>query len=104
MMGLLNLGSLVLGLIAWILPIVCLMQNKKNGFKTLATFSILSSSACAISLIFQLIYNNHLVKIGDWSALMDTTGGVVFAATVLLIITVMLNLITLIAYRKRIPV
>jgi len=38
-----------------------------------------------------MIYTKHLVDINDWSALMDTQGAVVFAASVLLVITIVLN-------------
>lgn len=49
----------------------------------------------------QIFYNNHLVKIEDWSALMDTTGAVAFVSAVLLTVTIILNAITLIIYRNR---
>ena len=101
MIGLLNLGSLVLGLIAWILPVVNLMRYKKHDHRNWAVLSILSISACAISLYFQIYYIYHKVKISDWSALMDTMYAVVFAATVLLIGTITLNAITLLVYRDR---
>lgn len=96
-MGWLNIGSLVLGLIAWILPVVSLMRMTKQW----AALSIMSLSACAISLVFQMYYNYHLVQIEDWSALMDTMGGVVVASTVLLIVTIVLNGIALIVHRGR---
>ncbi len=99
MISLLNLGSIVLGLIALILPVVNIMRFKKYDQKNL---SIMSISACAISLLFQIFYNYHLVKIGDWSALMDTMGAVTFVAAVLLFITIALNVIALIAYRGKI--
>ena len=101
MYGWLNLGSLVLGLIAWILPIVILKRYKLNDHRNWSTFSIMSLSACAISLIFQIFYTYHLVEIEDWSALMDTTRGVAVAGSVLLIVTILLNGITLILYRDR---
>jgi hypothetical protein len=84
MVGLLNLGSFMLGLIAWILPVVSLMKYK-NNHRYWATLSVMSLSACAISLFFRIIYNYHLVKIEDWTALMDTTSAVAFVAVVLLI-------------------
>lgn len=65
MIGWLNVGSLVLGLIAWILPVVSLMRYKKNVHNHWFVLSILSISACAISLYFQIFYNYHLVKIKD---------------------------------------
>ncbi len=104
MIGLLNVGSLVIGLIAWLLPIVGLMQSKKNDYIIWGLLSSLSLSACAIALIFQLYYQYHLVNIEDWSALMDTTGAVIFAATVLLVVTVLLNILTLIVFRKRLQI
>lgn len=101
MIGLLNLGSLVLGLIAWILPVVSLMRREKHDHRNWASLSIVSISACAISLCLQIFYSYHLVKIADWSALMDITGAVAFVSATLLIVTIILNAITLIVYRDR---
>ncbi|MBP1947495.1 hypothetical protein [Virgibacillus litoralis] len=101
MISWLNVGSLVLGLIAWILPAINLMRNKKGNHRNWVVLSVMSISACAISLIFQIFYTNHLVKIEDWSALMDTTGAVAFVSAVLVIVTIILNVITLFVYRDR---
>lgn len=98
MVGLLNVGSIVLGLVAWILPISSLMRFKKKNNSNWAILSILSISACAISLLFQIIYSNHLVKIEDWSALMDTMGAVVFVSGILLVVTICLNIFTAVVY------
>lgn len=92
-----NLGSLVLGLIAWILPVVSLTRYTKNW----VALSIMSISACAISLFLQIFNIYNRVKIEDWSALMDTMGAKVFIAAFLLIVTIILNVITLIVYRNR---
>ncbi|WFA09061.1 hypothetical protein [Tissierella sp. Yu-01] len=97
MISFLMLGSLVLGLISWILPIVNLRSNNKNWI----ILSIVSISACSISLLFQIFYTHYLVKINDWSSLMDTIGAVFFAATVLFTVTIILNVITLFIYIKR---
>ena len=101
MIGLLNLGSLIFGLIAWMLPVVNLMRYEKYSNKNWTVFSIMSISACAISLCFQIFYNYHLVKIADWSALVDITDNVVLVAGVLVIVTIILNAITLIVYRDK---
>lgn len=101
MNGLLNLGSLVLGLIAWVLPVVNLMRYEKHNHGNWVALSFISIGACAISLCFQIFNSYHLVKIEDWSALMDTMGTVAFVAAVLLIVTVILNAITLILYRDK---
>jgi cytochrome c oxidase subunit 4 len=102
MIGFLNLGSLVLGLVALILPVVNLTLYKKHDHRNWITLSVMSISACAVSLYFQILYSYHLVKLADWSALMDTTDAVVFVAAALLIITIILNAITLLVYRNKI--
>lgn len=101
MIGWLNVGSLVLGLVSWILPVVALMRFNKHERRNWAAFSMMSLSACAMSLIFQMYYNYHLVQIADWAALMDTMGAVAVAATILLVVTLVLNAIMLIVYRER---
>ncbi|MFZ3590114.1 hypothetical protein ACOI1C_12740 [Bacillus sp. DJP31] len=98
--GWLNVGSLVLGLIAWIIPIFRFTRNKKDKNNE-TTLLFLSLSVCAISLCFQVFYTYHLVMIKDWSALQDTMYAVAIAATVLLIVTILLNGMTLIAYRRK---
>lgn len=98
MISFLMLGSLILGFIAWILPIMKFNRIKNMNW---AVRSILSISACAISLSFQIIYNNHIVQLGDWSALMDTTGTSTSLSIVLLVVTIILNAINMIVNRNR---
>lgn len=101
MIGLLNVASLVLGLIAWILPVVILMRYEKHQHSNWIALSILSIGACAISLFFQL-FNSYLrVKVEDWNALIDIMGAKVSIAAVLLIGTIILNAITMVVYRDR---
>jgi len=99
--GLLNLGSFLFGLIAWIIPIVNLVRYRKTESKRWIVFSISSVSACAISLCLQIFYGNHLVRIEDWSALMDTSNAVALVSTVLLLVTIMLNLVIFFKYNKK---
>ncbi len=99
MMWLLNLASLLLCVIAWILPVVNIMRYNRRDHKNWMCLSVISISSCAVSLFFQICYNDHLVKVEDWSALMDTTDAVVFVSAVLLIVTIILNAITLFVYR-----
>jgi cytochrome c oxidase subunit 4 len=99
--GLLNLGSLLFGLIAWILPIVNFNILNKAEQKNWFVLCITSISACAISLFMQILYNAHLVNIHDWAALMDTIRAVVIASSVLLVVTLTLNVFTLIKYIKK---
>lgn len=89
--GWLNLGSLVLGLIAWILPGINGTHDLRKG----VLFSVVSFGACAVSLVMQIFYTDHLVKIGDFSALMDTSGAVAMVSALLIVVTVIINAITL---------
>ncbi|MBM7541818.1 hypothetical protein [Amphibacillus cookii] len=101
MIGWLNIGSFVLGLVAWILPIVNLTRYMKPINNNWMLFSMLSMSACAISLFFQLLNDYNRVKVEDWSALMDIMGGRASIAAILLIGTISLNIITLIVYQRK---
>ncbi len=58
--GLLNIGSLLLGLISWALPIVCLARRHGASNNNWAAFSILSVVACALSLFLQIVYQDYL--------------------------------------------
>ena len=95
MAGLFNLGSLILGLVAWILPITSLLRRSKLTDRGRAVYLFLSLAACSISLLLQQYYNDYLVKIEDWSAMMDTMKAVSIAATALVIVTIALNAMTL---------
>lgn len=98
--GWLNIGSLVLGLIAWIIPVMNLLRCKNRKNMKWVVLSIISISACAISICFQIFYSYHLVKIEDWSALMDTIGTVASVSAILVIVTILLNALTLILHRN----
>lgn len=100
MIGWLNLGSLVLGLIAWILPAINIMRYEKRS-KNWITLSIVSLSACSISLFLQICSFYERVKAEDWGALMDTMSVIASVPAILLIGTIILNAITLYMYRNR---
>lgn len=90
--GWLNLGSLVCGLAGWIIPCLGLRKGRipRPGKQGMA--SALSLTLCGLALWMQLWYQQHLVDIGDWSALMDTAGVVTGIGAFLLLSTVLLNL------------
>lgn len=100
-MYLLNLASFILGCIALILPIINLAYKEKSKNSNWSTLSILSICACTISIYLQMVYNNYLVKVEDWSALLDITNSVIYISGVLIFITLILNLITVSMYKKR---
>ncbi len=90
-MGWLNIASLLLGLVAWFLPIIYLLRKNKTNW---GQFAVVSMLACAIALICQIRYTQYLVAIEDFSALMDTAQAVTVSAITLLSITVLLNIFT----------
>ena len=100
MIGWLNLGSLVLGLIAWILPSINIARYEKRS-KYWITLSIVSLSACSVSLFLQICSLYERVKAEDWAALMDTMSVIASVPAILLIGTIILNAITLYMYRNR---
>lgn len=90
--GMLNLGSIALGLAGWAIPLVQAGRLAK-GKRGLGRYAhILSMGACCLAIWFQICYDEHLVDIGDWSALMDTIGAVRMVSIFLLVTTLLLNL------------
>lgn len=97
----LNGGSLVLGIIAWTLPIISILigREKKLNFWSLTALSLL---ACAIAIFFQMMYNQHLIDIEDMSALLDTSKAVTYISGILLLITGILNALNVGINQKKI--
>lgn len=89
----LNLGSILLGLISWALPLASITLRKKSG--TASFLSTASFACCSFSLLFQLFEVRNRVNLEDWSALMDTINAVILAAVVLICITAVLNIFSL---------
>ena len=92
-MGILNLVSLVLGIISWLLPISMLDKNDNKNINKQYILSMISLSCCIVSLFMQTIYNNYLVNIYDWSALLDTTPSLVIVEAILIFVTIILNIL-----------
>ena len=93
---LLNVGSLVCGLMGWIVP----WLGRGRGAGQTAS-SVASLTLCGLALWMQLRYQQYLSDIGDWSAIMDTAGSVTKISAFLLLTTVLLNWILLAAAWRR---
>lgn len=89
MSGFFNLGSLVLGVVSWLIPILAVCRCYKG--RKQKSFSIYSFTSCAVALVFQLFEIRHRVNIEDFSAIMDTVGAVCVVAVILVTVTVALN-------------
>jgi len=95
MYGWLNIASLALGLVAWLLPVWGIFSKKIRMVGTLSFF------LCSVSLACQVFYTQHLVTISDWSAIEDTHFAVAFATAALLVGTIALNFAAWIAGRRK---
>lgn len=98
--GMLNLGSLLFGFTAWIIPVINLTKSNKGENKNWFILSLASVSSCAVSLCLVIFYIKHLVNISDWSALTDTVLAFSFISTVLLVVTILLNAVTVFVYLR----
>ncbi|MDD3428583.1 MAG: hypothetical protein PHG02_01090 [Oscillospiraceae bacterium] len=100
-LGVLNLASVGLGLIAWILPGVSILLYKKISKNGAIVLSMISFTCCIISLCLQFFEIGYRVEASDWTALLDTWKAVANAAVILSVITVVSNTAVLGAYNKK---
>lgn len=96
----LSIASILLGLLAWLLPILSLAGIKKKASKRLACFTFGSFTAACISLLLQFFDQVYLVSIRDWSAIEDTARALAIAATLMVIVTVLLNFFSIRSARR----
>lgn len=88
MLAFFNIGSVVFGLAAWVLPIVAKGRTDKSD---LVKFIVASFASCAISIVLQLFEIQRRVQLNDFSAIMDTIGTVCWVSLALVVITTLLN-------------
>lgn len=84
--------ALAVGFVAWALPVVAMFRRKN--------YTSASFACCAASLYLAMIDTQRLVDKPDWAAIEDTHGGVLFGATVLVIVTAALNVAAAVIERK----
>ena len=82
-----NLSSIFLGLLAWALPVIGLCRKQHR-----AGLACGSLSCAALSLYFQLLEVMNRINLEDSAAIYDTIHAVCLCATVLLAVTMILNL------------
>lgn len=98
MSAIFNIGSLLLGVFAWILAGIAIKCEKKN---TVYGFSVASFISCTISLWSQILEVGNRVKLNDFSAIADTIRAVIIASSVLICVTIILNIIALIKQKGK---
>lgn len=95
-----NITSVLLGLVAWILPVINIMLARRKKTWNWGTLAAISLGSCATSIWLLNYYTYHKVSIEDLAAVLDTTNAIMQVTAVLLIGTLILNLVTYIIYRK----
>ena len=90
--GWLNVGSLLLGLLALAAPVLAVL-NRRRGW------NLASMVCCALALYCQIQYTTHLVRIEDITALLDTQTFMAGASGALLVLTLAANAVSLTVQR-----
>ena len=88
----LNLGSLILGISAWLFAIFAITACE--AFRSYRN-TVVSFSLCAASLLLQLLEINRRVLLNDYAAIADTIRAILIASVALVSITVILNLVAI---------
>ena len=89
----LNLWSIILGLLACFISIWAIGKYKtwKPAFGYLF---------CAVALLLQLFVIKHSAFSGDYASIEDTIRAIVFAGSVMMTVTVILNLIAYFKFKN----
>ena len=82
----LNLWSIILGLLAWLMGIWAI--GKYKLWKPTVGYFF-----CAVALLIQLFVIKHEAFSGDYAAIEDTIRAIVFAGVFMMAVTVILNVI-----------
>ena len=105
--------SIVLGLIAWFLPIRLLISRYRSKDLTKTTNMpsdsefvlpltvLISMGCCSLAIFWQYHYQNYLLSRSDYSAMLDIMPTSVNASLFLLLMTIFLNGVTIYALRLK---
>lgn len=91
-----NIGSIILGIIAWASAGIAIAKSKRAQ-----TLSAVSFVACIISLFLQFLEVSNRVSLGDYAAIEDTIRAVILAATLLIVVTIILNSVALLKNKSK---
>ncbi len=86
-----ELGSLFLGLIAWMIAIVNCVKSKVWQSKKRVVFVLISCASCIISLLLQIWFVYYLVKLNEGPTIMDLAGTTLLLSIIMAGITILLN-------------
>ena len=82
-------------LLALSLPIVMILQNQKKRLRRPYLYTVGSFTFCAIAMLEELLKIKQRLNAGDIAGIEDTIGAVLLLCTLLLAMTLLLNLLTL---------
>ena len=85
----LNIGSLILGIGAWVFAGFAIVAPMASASRK---HTVVSFGSCVIALLLQLLEINRRVVLGDYAAIEDTIGAILLASIVLIAVTILLNL------------
>ena len=85
-----NFISIIAGIAAWVFG--CLAVASKTS-RTVYGLSVASFSSCVIALLSQFLEIGRRAALYDYTAIEDTIRGVIIAAVVLTVVTVVLNMV-----------
>ncbi len=91
-----NLGSIALGLAAWIFAGLGIWKTKHSQ-----VLALMSYICCSVSLVFQFCEINLRTDLSDYSAIEDTIEGIIYCAVRLILVTVVLNVVAIWRQRHR---
>lgn len=91
-----NIGSIILGIVAWASAGIAIAKSKRAQ-----TLSAVSFVACIISLFLQFLEVSNRVNLGDYAAIEDTIRAVILAATLLIVVTIILNSVALLKNKSK---
>lgn len=87
-----NLVSVILGVLAIVIPFIGLKLFKKSALGKQVIFFTVSFTLCNLSVVMQILEFRRKTQIGDYGAILDTAGSTATISIVLLIIVAVVNL------------
>lgn len=89
-----TVGSLLLGILAWILPIIGIGVQFATKKKQAVLFNIISLVCCVLAIFLQMILTASLVYRENWGTLRDLYKAEVFVSGVLILGTILANILS----------
>ena len=87
-----NLVSVILGVLAIVIPFIGLKLFKKSSLGKQVIFFTVSFTLCNLSVVMQILEFKRKTEIGDYAAILDTAGATATVSIVLMIIIAVANL------------